>query len=188
MSVSDENINSAKRAASRINGVALHVMIQGQERNPSAESQEQMQSFCKHCLQIVRNHHGLSSAVSDTSFIGIFPISPDAKAELLAAEAANEIRNELTTHRHADNWPIVMRASINGGEVIFGNSALNGEGELLGSAIVASYQLLDTTQVMQITLTRRVDEALRSQFNTIARRPVEISNKQVQLYYLHLPC
>lgn len=186
MPVSDDNINSALRVTSRISSIVLHVQLVGLDKCSADEAATQVGVFRANCATQIRKHHGMTIGLSDDSILGVFPVMRNVCAELMATNAAHEIRSQLMELRKNEGYKIVMKGSINGGEVVFGNATFAGESTVMGSAVSASYQLLDTVQPMQITLTRKVREVISDKYQTIARRAVEIGTKYVSLFYLHL--
>lgn len=172
---------------SKLYGIVLHILIQKQERCGEMKNGIEVDGFKEICSSAIKELNGVIFNVSTNAIIGVFHNDTDSETpEIRAARCAHDLRQKLIELRK-DGWQIVMKACINGGDVIIGTSIGENEYEMLGSGINASFQILDTTHHMQISLTRKVREQVSEHYNCIARRPVDIGPKSALLFYLHTP-
>lgn len=173
---------NTERRSPQINGVVLHVLVQSQEMGVVGD--DEICNFKNLCLPILKHYTNICSVVAANAIIGVFAEDSETVPELMAVKCIDEIRNMFYKQRE-NGAKAFMRASINGGEVIVGCSLGDDEYEVMGDAINASFQIIDTTHPMQVTITRRIRQKIQSFFNSVARRPVDIGIKKAQLYYLH---
>ncbi len=176
-----ETIEGTK-SASRFNGIVLHLVFKSQR---ILEDQSFADKFRDFCVDKFSKCGCVSTRFSDNSLIGAFVQDDKQPAEMVACNCAYEIRDYLDSLRLEKKSDIVLKASINGGEVIIGNTINEKENEILGTAINISFQLLDNTSPMQVSLTRRVYEKISKKYSAIPRRPVALGNKTVSLFYLN---
>jgi hypothetical protein len=172
--------------SSTINGIVLHIHLQRQDRkNNSLEESTDFDNIVKFCSGKVIEYGGVISEVSNNAVIGIFTESDNgSSAELRAAECADMAREEICKHRD-ESKPYVMMACINSGSVIIGSALGENSHEVMGNGISASFQLLNTTQPMQISLTRRVKEKLEDVYSFVPRLPIYFGQKKALIFYLH---
>ncbi len=166
----------------RFNGMVLHLAVQSQEERKSTK----VDAFRNECATIVQRYGGISSRISYDAMICAFAQNSTQSAELVACQCAHEIRQKLVKMR-LEGSDLIMKASINGGDIFIGNKTEYGEDEILGTAVNISFQVLDSTQPMQVTLTKRVCEKVAKQFASVSRRPVLLGTKNALLFYLHTP-
>lgn len=169
------------------NGVVLHLHFQLQDRKVSSHPDNGIiDALIAFSTDIITSNKGIISEVSDNAVIGIFLYADDEKTtpELKAASCANLIRNKVYEHR-ANKDLIVMTASINSGTLIIGSLKGENNHDVMGNAINASFQLINATQPMQISLTRRIKEKITSNFLTIERMPIVFGAKRATTFYLH---
>lgn len=168
----------------QINGVVLHILIQKQDRRGEMANGIEVDEFKEYCAEMLRKNTNIISNVSTNAVIGVF--LDEENAELKATNLAHEIREKLYKYRKK-GFQLIMKACINKGKVIIGSSLGNDEYEVLGNAVNASFQLLDSTHPMQISITRKIKQVITNTYNIVSRRPVDIGLKRAQLYYLHTP-
>lgn len=183
--MSDSDFNQdGKINATHVNGIVLHILIQKQERCGEMKNGIEVDEFKEICSASIRNCGGIISNISTNAIMGIFA---GDDAETKAADCVSRLRDLLYCKRSDNGWHIIMKACINGGEIIIGSSLGNDEYEVMGSAVSASFQILDTTNIMQISLTRHVRDKLVDRYHFVPRRPTDIGLKPVLLFYLHTP-
>lgn len=171
---------------SQLNGIVLHILIQKQDRRGEMANGIDVDEFKELCTEIIHNNTNIISSISTNAIIGVFAEEFVQNPELLAAKIAYNIREKLYKCRK-QGLQLILKACINTGKIIIGSSLGNDEYEVLGNAINSSFQLIDTTHPMQISVTRKIKQKISDEYNLIPRRPIDIGLKRAQLYYLHIP-
>ncbi|MBP5366716.1 MAG: hypothetical protein J6Y82_12495 [Bacteroidales bacterium] len=171
----------------QINGVVLHILIQKQDRRGEMANGIEVDEFKDYCSEMLRKNTNIISNVATNAVIGVFlDNGSEDNAELKATSLAHEIREKLYKYRKK-GVQLILKACITKGKVIIGSSLGGDEYEVLGNAVNSSFQLLDSTHPMQISITRKIKQRITDDFNIVTRRPVDIGFKRAQLYYLHTP-
>ena len=168
-------------------GIVLHIHVQRHDRKTnSPEEIVEIKNIIRYSSDFIIKNGGFISEVSDNAIIGVFD-EDDIKegvSEYKAASCANQIRELIYEHRK-NNKPYILTASINGGRIIVGSELGEKQHEVMGDAITASFQLINATQPMQISLTRRVKDKLIDKYSFIARLPIYFGQKKALIFYLH---
>ena len=168
-------------------GTVLHILLQRQERSDDEMEAYQIMHFKEECSDLLVSKNAIVTEISNNALIAIFVDSRMKNPFLVAADCINGIREALYKYRETSGWNIVLKASINEGEVSI-LSMKDAKGVLLGEAVNESFLILDTTHPMQVTLTDKVKGKIVKDYNFVPRCPVDLgASKPASLFYLHTP-
>jgi hypothetical protein len=170
------------------NGIVLHLHLQKQDRKVSSPDEEvDICNILKYCSDNIIASGGFISEIANNAVIGVFEDNDELiSAEMKAASCACMVRDVVYEYRNNGKM-YVMTASINSGSVIVGSSIGENCHEVMGNGITASFQLINTTQPMQISLTRRIKDKICDRFKLVDRLPILFGQKKALIFYLHTP-
>lgn len=178
----NSNTFKSARRSPQMSGLVLHILIQSQDTTPAGDTE--IATFKELCFATLKRYTNIISCVATNALIGVFAEDSKMVPDTLAVKCIDEIRKMFYDYRKKGATAF-LRASINSGEIIVGCSTGECEYEVLGDAVNASFQIIDTTHPMQVSITRRVRQKVQGDYNVVARCPVDIGIKKAQLFYLH---